>query len=109
MKRFTVLMTALLGSFISTAYATTGSSSSIGGIADNLLGPAAGLTKVMFGICFVLGVGLVVGGIVQYKYHRENPQQVRLSTPLLMWFLGLILIAIPLVTKYYHYATGLLT
>ena len=66
---------------------------SLGQVANNLMGPIQGLGRIVNAICFIAGVGFLLGGIVQYRYHRENPQQVRLSTPLVLLFLGICLVA----------------
>lgn len=71
----------------------------IGQLASILMVPTAGLAKIMMAMAFVVGVGFLMGAIVQYKYHRENPQQVRLSTPVLLLALGLALLALPFVAQ----------
>lgn len=79
---------------------TQAGADSLGQVADNLMGPLAGLGRIVNAICFIAGVGFLLGGIVQYRYHRENPQQVRLGTPLVLLFLGICLIAIPAIAMY---------
>lgn len=79
---------------------STGYADSIGDLADNLMGPVAGLGKILNAICFIAGTGFILGALLQYKYHRENPQQVRISTPIVLLCLGLIIIAIPMVAYF---------
>lgn len=67
----------------------------IGQLASILMVPTAGIAKIMTAMAFVVGVGFLMGSIIQYKYHRENPQQVRLSTPILLLVLGFSLLALP--------------
>lgn len=69
----------------------------LGDITGNLLGPAQGLGHMMNAVCYVLGLGFLLTGLLQYKYHRENPQQVKISTPIVLVFLGIILIALPFI------------
>lgn len=71
----------------------------LGQLANILMAPTAGIARIMMAMAFVAGVGFLMGAIIQYKYHRENPQQVRLSTPLLLLALGLALLALPLVAQ----------
>ncbi len=84
----------LLAFFALDAFATP----SLGQAANNLLGPTVGLGKILNAICMVSGIGFLLGAIVQYKYHRENPQQVRLSTPITFLILGFALMSIPFVS-----------
>lgn len=70
---------------------------SIGDWASALMGPMSGLGHIVNAICFVAGIGFMLGGLLQYKYHRENPQQVRISTPLMLLGLGITIIAIPII------------
>lgn len=71
---------------------------SLGTVADNMLAGVRGLNSVLIAICFVAGVGFCIGGLIQYKYHRDNPQQVRLSTPIVLLVLGVCFISIPLIS-----------
>lgn len=75
---------------------STSGFASIGDWADAMMGPVSGLGHIMNAICFVSGVGFLLGGLLQFKYHRENPQQVRISTPIILFALGLVVIAFPI-------------
>lgn len=68
---------------------------SLGSISGNILGPARGLGYLMNSICYLAGFGFLLCSLLQYKYHRENPQQVKLGTPVMLLFLGIALIAVP--------------
>lgn len=74
--------------------------SSLGDVADNLMYPVTGLGRVINAICYVAGVGFLLGGILQYKYHRENPQQVKISTPIFLAAIGISLIALPFIAMW---------
>jgi len=73
---------------------------SLGEISQRLLSPTTGLHHAIKLMCYVVGVGLLVGGLLQYKRHRVNPSEVRLSTPILLVFLGLFLLLIPTISQY---------
>jgi len=62
-----------------------------------LSGLTGGLGKLLYGVSFVAGVAFILGGAVQYKYYRDNPQMIRLSTPITYFILGLALIALPFI------------
>jgi len=70
---------------------------SLGEISDFATGIAGGLGKILYAIAFVLGASFLIGSIIQYKQHRENPQMVRLSNPVIYFILGLSLIALPFI------------
>lgn len=71
---------------------------SLGSISDYLVnGPLYGIGKLGQAIAFIAGAGFLLAGIFQYKNYRDNPQQVRLSTPITYLILGLVLIALPFI------------
>lgn len=72
----------------------------LGDVSRSALVSVRGLSKVMSAICYVAGVGFFIGGLLQYKYHRENPQQVRISAPIVLIILGVCFIAIPFLSTY---------
>lgn len=72
----------------------------IGEVADAAMVPMMALSKTMVAMAFVSGVGFLLAALIQYKYHRENPQQVRFSTPVLLFLLGLALVALPIIAKF---------
>lgn len=62
-----------------------------------LMGPVNGLGKVFGYMCLIGGIGMILGAFLQYRAHRENPSQVRLSTPVFLLIVGIILIILPYV------------
>ncbi len=77
-----------------------GFADTLGEISISALASVRGLSSVMSAICYVAGVGFLIGGLLQYKYHRENPQQVRISAPIVLVLLGICFIAIPFLSTY---------
>ncbi len=45
-------------------------------------------------VCVVAGAVLLMGGIVQYKAHRDNPSAVKVTVPISMIVVGLLLIGL---------------
>lgn len=97
MKKLLQVMFIIASCFALTAL---GGAASLGGVAQNVMGPVNGLSKVVSAICYVAGTGFLLSGILQYRYHRENPQQVRISTPILLVTLGLIIMGIPFIAMW---------
>ena len=95
MKSSIKCLVLLLLAYSSIAYAQQGWTQVI----DDILSPAAGLTELIYILCYIAGSGLLVGAVLQYKYHRDNPQQVRVSTPIVLFILGLVIVFLPFLTK----------
>lgn len=72
----------------------------LGQASNKVLEPVSVLADVMYKICYVLGSTLVLGSFIQYKAHRDNPSQVRLSQPIFLLIVGLVLIALPYLAQY---------
>ncbi len=53
------------------------------------------LTKLIWGVCVVVGIALLAAAFTQFQIHRRNPKIVPLATPVLYLILGIIAIAIP--------------
>lgn len=82
------------------AVITTTSRKSWGDIAVDLVaGPATGLARLMHAVCMIAGVGFLLGSVMQYKQYRDHPTQVRISTPIMLFCLGIALILIPLLPR----------
>lgn len=97
-----ILGLILLVFFINTALADA---ISLGDAANWLMGPVNGLGKVFGYMCLIGGIGMILGAFLQYRAHRENPSQVRLSTPVFLLIVGIILIILPyigLLSGYTH-------
>ena len=78
-------------------FAPSGYAQSLGDVATNILGPLTGASHIVKIICVVAGTGLILGSLMRYKAHRENPIEVRLGTPIAMLIAGLALILISLI------------
>lgn len=44
-------------------------------------------------ICLLSGLVMLVASLAQFKSHRNNPCEVKLKTPITLFLLGLILLA----------------
>lgn len=81
---------------------------SVGDIADWTMGPINGLGKVFGYICLIGGIGMILGSFLQYRAHRENPSQVRLSTPVFLFVVGVILAILPFIGVLVGYKEALI-
>ncbi len=58
------------------------------------------LIQLSYIMCWVGGAGMIFGALIQYKAHRDNPQQVRLSRPFVFLAFGIVFICIPFLVKW---------
>lgn len=94
-KLISVVLTFIALYLPNTSFATF----SIGQAAENLMVPTEILTKLLLISCYIIGIALILGAIVQYKIHRQSPKLVPLTTPITLLVLGLISVMIPYGTK----------
>lgn len=95
-KLFKILSSVLLCMLSCAAFAEQ--AVTVDDVVTNLFGPTIALGRMMHALFFCAGVGFVVGAMIQYKAHRDNPSQVRISTPILLLILGLVLLIVPLLS-----------
>jgi intracellular multiplication protein IcmD len=103
LKRFLICGALLLALISAASYADVppviyqAPAMSVGDAASSLMGPMGLLKKIMNDICLIAGVAFLLGALLQYRAHRENPSQVRLSTPFFMLILSLAFFGLPYV------------
>ncbi len=66
-------------------------------VATTVTTQATAVAKLLAGISYVTGVGFAMAGILQFKAHKENPQQVPLSKPVVMIIVAACLLFLPTV------------
>lgn len=49
--------------------------------------------------CKIAGICLMLSSVIQYWQHRRNPLQVRLSTPVFLLVMGIILFSVPYIVS----------
>lgn len=81
---------------------------SLGDMANWAMGPVNGLGKIFGYICLIGGIGMILGSFLQYRAHRENPSQIRLSTPIFLMVVGLVLIVLPFIGVLVGYKDALI-
>lgn len=71
----------------------------IGKMASQVTGNLGNIAKLITAGAYVAGFGFVVAGIVKFKAHKDNPQQVHISLAIVLVFVGAALIFVPSVFK----------
>lgn len=75
-------------------------SDSLGDLSDKLLLPMSLLTGALYNMSLAIGIALLFGALIQYKNYRNNPSQVPLSRPITLLVFGLVLLILPILTKF---------
>jgi intracellular multiplication protein IcmD len=81
------------------ALAAADASMGIGGVAAKVTTNVANIAKLITAGSYVAGMAFVVGAIVKFKAHKENPTQIPIGTPVALLFVGAALIFVPTVFK----------
>lgn len=74
-------------------------SSGIGDLASNLLEPVYVASSFVNSAAIAVGVCAVFGAILRYMQHRVNPLAAPISTVIILFVLGVVLICLPLMYK----------
>lgn len=72
---------------------------SIGQAAENVLVPTEILTKLVLLACYILGAIFIFMALAQYRVHRQSPKLIPLTTPILLFVIGVIFALIPFSSK----------
>lgn len=84
--------------FVSGASAYAGAlhaTGSLGDAAVEITKSFAPLSLLITGGCYVGGLGFMVGAIMKFKQHKDNPTQVTIGTPIALLLVGAALLFMP--------------
>ena len=92
-----VYMAVATGFFTVAAYAATGDApaNSLGDVAGTLTASFANVAKVISAISYIAGFGFTIASVFKLKQHKDNPQQIPVTTGITMLCLGIGLIFMP--------------
>lgn len=94
MKRGLGILAVVLFCSSMTAYGTA----TLGDMAEGLYQPVEFLNTLVRLACYVTGVALIIGAVMQFRVHLENPKLTPLFTPIFMVFIGIALLLLPYFT-----------
>ena len=72
-----------------------GTAADIGAIATKVTTQFEAIAKFITGLAYIAGMAFVVGALVKFKAHKDNPTQIPLGTPIVLLFVGAALIFSP--------------
>jgi intracellular multiplication protein IcmD len=64
-------------------------------VASNISVTAESLSKVIIQLAYISGLAVILAGVLQFKAHKDNPQQVPLSKPIVLILIGVTLVFMP--------------
>ncbi|HSW69456.1 MAG TPA: hypothetical protein VLI69_04795 [Gammaproteobacteria bacterium] len=70
-----------------------------GGMANNLMEPVKVLASFLTGMALVIGLSCLFGAFVRYMQHRVNPLAHPISSVVVLFVLGVLLLLLPLIYK----------
>jgi intracellular multiplication protein IcmD len=70
-----------------------------GQVAAQVTSNIAAIARLITAASYVAGMAFVVGAIVKFKAHKDNPTQIPIGTPIALLFVGAALIFIPTVFR----------
>lgn len=91
-----------LGALCLAAVTTTvfaGSGGDVAGLATTVQKQAGAIAQLLNVAAYVAGVGFALAGVLQFKAHKENPQQTPLSKPVVMIIVAAALLFLPAILK----------
>lgn len=75
--------------------ASQSTASGLGGVATQVMSNLGPLAKLITAGAYVGGMAFVVGAIVKFKAHKDNPTQIPIGTPIALLFVGAALLFAP--------------
>src|SRR4029079_10657912 len=91
-----VITLGVMGLVVATA-SFAADSTDIAGMSDKIKTQATAIGELLNVASYVAGVGFALAGILQFKAHKENPQQTPLSKPVVMLIVAAALLFLPTV------------
>lgn len=99
---FKIALSIILTLSVSLAFAHSGIT--LGGMADDAMGPISILRHLFNAASVVVGLFFLMSAWLRYLRHRKNPMESPLGTVLVFAVLGLALIAMPFLYQLSHQA-----
>ncbi|OGT42911.1 MAG: hypothetical protein A3F42_08310 [Gammaproteobacteria bacterium RIFCSPHIGHO2_12_FULL_37_34] len=85
----------LLGISIAAAATVSG----VGSVAAQVTVQFANIARFITALAYIAGMAFVVGALVKFKAHKDNPTQIPIGTPIALLFIGAALIFSPTIFK----------
>jgi intracellular multiplication protein IcmD len=92
-----VYMIVAAGFFTAPAYAadTSAPTGSLGYVANTVTQSFTGLVSLIYAISYIAGAAMTIASVFKFKQHKDNPQQVPVTTGIAMLCFGVGLVFMP--------------
>lgn len=97
MVKVAVYAAVVVGIFTAGAYADVVSppDNSIGAVAQNVSRSFGAMGLMMSSISYLAGISFVIASVFKLKQHKDNPQQIPVTTGITMLALGIGMVTMP--------------
>lgn len=85
-------LSIFLFSLCVTSFAFAEGEKNIGTIAQGISKTLSSVGQLMVAVAYLAGFGFLMFGILKFKQHKDNPQQVTLGVPVVMTIIGSVLL-----------------
>lgn len=92
MKKYMPLASMATGLFTVCATSVAFADGGIGGVASKVTTTLGNVGTLMVAISYLAGFGFLTFGIIKFKQHKDNPNQIPLGTPMIMTIIGAALL-----------------
>ncbi|MFM8454599.1 MAG: type IV secretion protein IcmD [Gammaproteobacteria bacterium] len=89
----------ILSCLVVSGLAAATTTNDVAAVANLGITQAKGIGQIMTIIAYVAGISLCIAGILQFKAHKDNPQQTPLSKPITLLCVGGGLLFLPVITN----------
>lgn len=76
---------------------------SLGDLSENIVSPMHTLIGFVYKACYVIGAGILLGAVLQYRRYRQNSAEVPFSRPIFLLLTGIVFILLPWIA---HFSLG---
>jgi len=83
------------GLFLLPEYAIAATSKGVGDMSKEISTQLTSVASLIIIVAYVAGICFALAGIIQFKAHKDNPQQVPLSKPIVYLIVGACLLYLP--------------
>jgi len=104
MIKFILRNTIIFTTFFCPTLSWAGERLNLSEATTKLTGVVGSLSSLALAIAFICGLGFVISSMMKFKKHKDNPQQMPLSTPVTELCLGVALLFIPAISKIAGYS-----
>lgn len=86
---------ALFALFFVSELAFAGGGQSLGDVAEHVTESMKGMQKLLSAAAYIAGLGFGIAGMMKFKAHKDQPQQVPLSQPIVLILIAAGLVFLP--------------